>query len=143
MLALDVNVVVTALRPDAERHQTMRSWLEDAVAAPEPVGISDVVLSGVARVLTHRRIFDPPSAIDDVLDELSRLRGADGVVTLVPGPRHWTIFERLCRQTMARGNLVPDAAHAAVAIEHGATMISDDGDFAQFPGLAWRRPLQR
>ena len=143
MLALDVNVLVTALRPDAQDHQAMASWLEDAVAAPEPVGISDVVLSGAARVLTHRRIFDPPSAVDDVLDELSRLRSADGVVTLVPGPRHWMIFERLCRQTRARGNLVADAAHAAVAIEHGATMISDDGDFAQFQGLAWRHPLQR
>ena len=92
MLALDVTVLVTALRPDAE-HQATASWLEDAAAAPEPVGISDVVLSGAARVLTHRRIFDPPSAVDDVLTELSRLRAADGVVTLVPGSRHWTIFE--------------------------------------------------
>lgn len=143
MIALDVNVIVTAMRPDAERHQAMKSWLEDAVSAPEPVGVSDVVLSGVARILTHRRIFDPPSGIDEVLFELSRLRGADGVVTLVPGPRHWTIFDRLCRQTRARGKLVADAAHAAVALEHGATMISDDGDFAQFPGLTWRRPLPR
>lgn len=141
MLAIDVNVIVSALREDASDHRAMKAWLEGAVADPEPVGISDVVLTGAARILTHRRIFDPPTPTDRAVEQLTALREADGVVRLVPGPRHWNIFGKLVVQAQARGNLLADAAHAAVAIEHGATLISKDGDFARFDGLRWRRPL--
>lgn len=141
MLAIDVTVIVSAMREDASDHQAMKAWLEAAVADPEPVGISDVVLTGVARILTHRRIFDPPTPTDRAVEQLTALREADGVVRLVPGPRHWGIFGQLVAQAQARGNLLADAAHAAIAIEHGATLISKDGGFARFAGLRWRRPL--
>ncbi len=142
MLAIDVNVIVSAMREDASDHQAMKAWLEAAVADPEPVGISDAVLTGVARILTHRRIFDPPTPTDQAVEQLTALREADGVVRLVPGPRHWSIFGQLVAAAQARGNLLADAAHAAIAVEHGATLISKDGDFARFAGLRWRRPLE-
>jgi len=47
------------------------------------------------------------------------------------------------RDAGARGKLVADAQHAAVAIEHGCTMVSTDSDFDRFPGLRWRHPLRR
>jgi predicted nucleic acid-binding protein len=37
--------------------------------------------------------------------------------------------------------LIPDAHLAALAIEHGLTLCSTDGDFARFPGLKWTNPL--
>jgi predicted nucleic acid-binding protein len=62
-------------------------------------------------------------------------------VTIAPGPRHWEIFSKLCREADARGNLVADAYLAALAIEFGSEWISTDGDYARFPALKWRRPF--
>jgi hypothetical protein len=62
-------------------------------------------------------------------------------VTLAPGERHWDIFQRLCREVNAKGNLIPDAYLAALAIESGSEWITTDRDYARFPGLRWRHPL--
>jgi len=62
-------------------------------------------------------------------------------VVLIPGPRHWEIFARLCRKIGARGNRVPDAFLAALAIESGSEWMTADRGFARFPGLRWRHPL--
>jgi len=58
-----------------------------------------------------------------------------------PGERHWTIFEDLCARAQVKGNLVADAFLAAMAIENGCEWVSTDRDYARFPGLRWRHPL--
>ncbi len=69
------------------------------------------------------------------------IRSAPGSVQIDSGPRHWTLFTELCRQSQARGNLIPDAYLAALAIESGSEWITMDGDYARFPGLKWSRPF--
>jgi toxin-antitoxin system PIN domain toxin len=69
------------------------------------------------------------------------LRSAPNRVRLEPGERHWDIFTGLCREADVRGNLVPDAWLAALAIESGSEWITTDRDFARFPGLRWRHPF--
>ena len=59
---------------------------------------------------------------------------------VVPQQRHWDIFRKLCEQVNARGNLIPDAYHAALAIESGSEWITMDHDFSRFPGLRWSEP---
>ena len=140
MIALDVNVLISALRRDATDHDGIRQWLEGAVDGTEPVGVSDTVLGGVLRVLTNPRVFASPTPLDVALSQIAALRSHPNVVTLVPGARHWQITERLCRAADARGHLVADAQHAALAVEHGATWISKDRDFARFAELRWRVP---
>ena len=137
----DVNVLVGAYRTDAPEHERMRAWLEAAVLAREAVGLTDAVLAGFVRVVTHPRVFVDPTPLDVALDQAEMLRGAAGVHRVAPGAQHWPIFVELCRGGAARGDLVADAAHAATAIEAGATWISLDRDFARFPGLSWRSPL--
>lgn len=136
----DVNVLVSALRPDAPDHETCRTWLTTTANHPSPFALTSVVLSGAVRVLTHPRVFDPPSRTADVLAELQRLRAHPTAVLVEPGPRHWTLFTGLCEQSDVRGNLVPDAWLAALAIEHGCTLVTRDRDFARFDGLAWETP---
>ncbi|MEN6506639.1 MAG: PIN domain-containing protein [Planctomycetaceae bacterium] len=63
-------------------------------------------------------------------------------VSVAPGSRHWQIFTDLCRQTEARGNIIADAYLAALAIESGCEWISTDRDYARFPDLKWRHPLE-
>lgn len=140
MIVPDVNVLVHAFRSDSERHELCRRWLQDAVAGPETVGLSDAVSIGTARVLTHPRLFSPPAALGAVLDLLGDLRSQDGVVRLVPGAQFISVFERISREADARGNLLADAQHAALAIEHGATLVTFDRDFARFAGLRWHPP---
>ena len=108
---------------------------------PEAVGLSELVLSGVVRVLTHARVFDPPMSIVEALAFVDALRAQPRAVALRPGERHWSLFTALCRDGDARGNLVADAYHAALAIEAGAEFITTDRDFARFPELRWRPPF--
>lgn len=133
----DVNVLVGALRADAPRHAELRSWLEAALRGPEPVGLTDAVLGGTVRVLTHPRVFARPTPLPEALALVDALRAHPNAVRAAAGPRHWDLVAALCRAADARGNLVADAQHAAVAIEHGATWVSQDRDFARFPSLRW------
>lgn len=138
MIIPDVNVLVYAARDDSVRHAEYRDWLVRAMRGPEAVGLSELVLSGVIRVLTHARVFNPPMPIVDALAFVDALRAQPRAVALRPGERHWSLFTALCRDGDARGNLVADAYHAALAIEAGAEFITTDRDFARFPGLRWR-----
>lgn len=140
MVLLDVNVVVNAMRDDAPRHAVAKGYLEGLRAAPEPFGLSDLVLAGALRVLTHPRVFMPPTPVARAQSFVDALRDTPNAVLVAPGPRHWTLFVELLGASGATGNLVSDAWHAALAIEHGCEWVTDDVDFARFPGLRWRRP---
>jgi predicted nucleic acid-binding protein len=75
------------------------------------------------------------------LEFTDRMRNQPNCVPIAPGARHWDIFTSLCRSAGAKGNLVPDAYLAALAIESGSEWITTDRDFSRFPGLRWRHPL--
>ena len=80
--------------------------------------------------------------VAEALTFAEQLRGQPNCVLVSPGTRHWEIFQRLCAEIDARGNMVPDAYLAALAIESGCEWISTDRDFSRFKGLRWRHPLQ-
>jgi toxin-antitoxin system PIN domain toxin len=143
VIACDVNVLVHAFNADDVAHGSYRAWLERAAGGPEPFGLPSVVASGFVRVVTHPKVLAEPLDVVDALDLLADLRAAPAVVPLEPGDRHWAFFDDLCRRTGARGNAVPDAYLAALAIEHGCTWISADRGFARYPGLRFRHPLDQ
>lgn len=138
MIIPDVNIIVGALRLDDPRHSLLADWLAAAVRDPEPVGLPLFVLAGAVRVVTHPKVFRDPTPLACVISDLERLVAEPGVVVL--GEARFATLARLCRQADARGNLVPDAHLAALAIDHGATLVTLDRDFARFPGLVWRGP---
>lgn len=142
MILLDVSVLVYAYREAAPRHPEYRDWLREVTRAREAFGFSELVLSGALRILTHPRVFAPATPLANALDFVEALRRQPNAVEVSPGPRHWDIFTDLCTRANARGNLVADAYLAAVAIEHGCEWITTDRDFARFPGLRWRHPLE-
>jgi toxin-antitoxin system PIN domain toxin len=138
----DVNVLVYAHREDAPHHARYRRWLEKTINGDESYGLSELVLSGFVRVATHPKIFARPSPLPDALAFAEQLRDRPNRVPVAPGARHWGIFCALCAEAGARGNLVPDAYLAAMAIESGCEWITTDRDFSRFKGLRWRHPLQ-
>lgn len=141
MLLADVNVYLYAFRPESPRHAEHREWLTSALDGEEPFGVSDLVLSGFLRIATNHRIYRLPTPPVEALSFCRAVLDAPSALAVRPGPRHWSIFARLCDGLSARGNVVPDAYHAALAIEHGATWVTTDHGFGRFPGLRWQRPL--
>jgi toxin-antitoxin system PIN domain toxin len=141
MLLPDVNVLVYAFREDTDRHVEYRRWLEALLEGAEAYGVSDLVLSGFLRVVTHPRVFARPAPLRKAADFAAAVRGQPNAVALSPGSRHWAIFLDLLAKSDARGNLVPDAYLAALAIETGSEWITTDRDYTRFPGLRWKHPL--
>jgi toxin-antitoxin system PIN domain toxin len=141
MILIDVNVLVYAHRTEARNHADYRRWLEGQLGGEQAYGYSELVLSGFIRVVTHPRVFDPPTPLAKALAFAEALRSQPNAVPMAPGPGHWQVFQNLCRVAEARGNLVADAYLAALAIESGSEWITTDRDYSRFPGLKWRHPL--
>ncbi|MGC9452482.1 MAG: type II toxin-antitoxin system VapC family toxin [Oceanipulchritudo sp.] len=140
MKLVDVNILVTAHREDADLHKDIRSWLEGALRTPPGIAVSDLVLSGFVRIVTHPKIFRKPTPLRDALDFVADFRSRSTVTVVHPGTRHWEVFLDLCGKADARGNHVPDAFHAALAIEYGLEWITLDRGFGRYPGLRWSSP---
>ena len=138
----DVNVLVYAHRQVSPDHHAYRQWLADAINSDQAYGVSVLVLAGFLRIVTHPSVFDPPGGLEDALEFAVQLRDQPNAVRISPGPRHWGIFTRLCVESGARGNLIPYAFFAALAIESGSEWVTTDRDFGRFSGLKWRHPLR-
>ena len=141
MVLADVNVLVYAHREDTEHHLACRNWLESTINGEERYGVSELVLSGFVRITTHPKVFASPSPLTLALEFAEQVREQANAMLIEPGERHWSIFRRLCVEAKAKGNLVPDAYFAALAIEGGCEWITTDRDYSRFPGLRWRSPL--
>lgn len=133
--------MVYALHDGALDHQRYRAWLNSAFTSNDPVGLSDLALSGFVRIVTNPRIFTKPATTVEALDAVDDLRARPNATIVAPRDRHWQTFRRLCIAAQAKGGLVADAYHAALAIESGAEFITTDRDYSRFPGLRWRHPL--
>jgi toxin-antitoxin system PIN domain toxin len=141
MILPDVNVLLYAFRRDSDDHSKYKDWLEDAVNADAAYGIAPQVLGAVVRISTHPTIYRQPSTSAEAFAFCNSLLAPPNATIIRPGDRHWSIFERLSRETRATGNLIQDAWFAALAIESGSEWISTDGDYARFDELRWRRPF--
>ena len=142
MILCDVNVLLYALRSDSDRHNEYRSWLIERLDGPENIGVSELVLSGVVRIATHPRVYRKPSAPSEAFAFADAIRSRPNAVMVAPGQRHWDVFRDLCDGSGAKGNFIPDAYFAALAIEWGCEWVTTDRDYARFPGLKWRHPLE-
>ena len=142
MILTDVNLLVYAHREDFEQHLQYRQWLQHVLESGEPFVMANVVLSGFIRIVTHRRIFSPPSTMAQALEFAAAIRDRGNCVPVSPGPRHWHLFRDLCTLPDVKAGLVTDAYLAALAVEHGCEFATVDGDFARFsPPLRLHRPF--
>ena len=140
MKLLDVNVVLAAHRDTHVHYQTARPWLDGLLRAGGRFSVIDSVAGSFVRLATNRRVFPAPTTVEEAFAYLRALREQPSHIPLAPGPRHLDLFERLCRDADATGDLAADAQVAAVAVEHGGEVVSFDRDFARFAGLRWSRP---
>jgi toxin-antitoxin system PIN domain toxin len=137
----DVNVLMYAFRVDTADHLRYREWLEEVVNGPATFGLAPHILSAVVRVCTHPRIFAVPNDSAEVFEFTNALMSQPNATLVQPGDRHWSLFQQICQDSHATGNLVPDAWNAALAIESGCEWITTDRDYTRFKGLKWRTPF--
>ena len=141
MILADVSILIYAFRSDSQDHKRYNEWLEAVVNGPEAYAVSTQVLSSFIRIATHPRIFQHPSFLQDAVQFARVLQEQPQARVVSPQDRHWAIFEKLCTDSAASGNLVQDAWFAALAIESGCEWITVDRDYARFKGLRWRPPF--
>lgn len=141
MIVLDANILLYAYDAESAQHRPARAFLEKIFSASDPVGLPLQSISAFLRIMTQPGLrigcFSLPEAIEIVEEWLSLPQ----VRLLVPGERHWPIFQRMLIEGHAAGRLVTDAWTAAITIEFGGELQTNDRDFARFPGLRWRNPL--
>ena len=141
MVLLDVNVLVYAHREDVADHSAYLGYVTALAESPGPFGVSELVLSGFLRVVTHPKVFSQPTPLKKAIAFTEALRAQPNCVIQMPGARHWDLFVQLCQQAGAKGNQIPDAYHAALAIETGSEWTTTDRGFGRFRGLRWKHPL--
>lgn len=100
-----------------------------------------MVLGSFLRIVTNGRIYRTPAPMKAALGFANVVRDQPNCAEIEPGDRHWQIFCGLCVRADVKGNLVPDAWLAALAIEKGCELVTADRDYARFAGLVSRHPL--
>lgn len=141
MILVDANLLLYAYHPRAEQHERSRTWLEAALSGPDRVGFAWVTLWAFLRIATNPRVFERPLTVSEAEAAVSSWLAQPAAEILDPGERHWDILRGLMRDGQTTGPLVMDAALAAIALEHGATLCTTDRDFSRFPRLKWMNPL--
>lgn len=142
MMLMDVNVLVYAHREDAKDHYAYRDWLESVINSNSVFGFSELVLSGFIRVVTHPKVFEAPSSLEVAIAFAQQIRSAGNAICLAPGKNHWDLFLQCTQSIVAQGNDIPDAYHAALALEWDCDWVSTDKGFRRFKGLRVRHPLK-
>jgi toxin-antitoxin system PIN domain toxin len=141
-MVLDANLLLYAVHEGADRHEAARAWLTTQLNGPRRVGIPWSSLGAFLRIATHPRAFPRPLSSTAAWDCVTGWLSAPVAWIPQPGPEHARILGQLVAAHDVRGNLVPDAMLAALAIEHGLTLHSTDTDFARFAELRWQDPLR-
>lgn len=140
MRIVDVNVLLHAVNTDSDRHEESRDWLDESLSGAAPVGLAWVALLGFVRIASDRRVFPEPLDVGAALDIVDAWLGAPGAIEIRPGPDHARVLRRLLDGGNGAARLVTDAHLAALAIEHGGTVVTYDTDFARFDGVRWAIP---
>jgi toxin-antitoxin system PIN domain toxin len=137
LIAVDTNILVYAHREEMPLHRKSLDRLTEMAENHIPWAIPVFCLTEFLRVVTHPKVFDPPSSIQDGLEAVGELVRSPSLVVLHPAERFWRLFDDIVRQSGARGNLVYDAQIAAVCLENGVNdLLSEDRDFTRFDGIA-------
>ena len=143
MILVDANILIYAHVESFVQHRPARDWLDQQLNGSARVGLPWVSLLAFLRLVTNPRVFGRPETITDAWAQVRAWLSCEPVWIPEPTDRHTGLLEELIMQPGIQANLVPDAHLAALALEHGLTLCSTDGDFARFQMLRWVNPLAR
>lgn len=140
-MLLDANLLLFAVDERSPFHARALEWLTEELNGEQPVGLPWQSLGAFLRIVTRPRISARPLSPAEAWRYVQDWLACDVSWLAVPTERHATILGELIERYQLRGNLIPDAQLAALAIEHGVGVCSADTDFARFSELSWLNPL--
>lgn len=140
MIIPDLNVLIHASNRQSAFHDRARDWWFSALNGFEPVGLASVVTTGFLRLTTSVDAIAPVS-VEAALSALDTWFSSPVVRWIAPTEHHLQAMRALLIPVHRGGRLANDAHLAALAIEHGGTVYSQDTDFAAFTGVRWVNPL--
>jgi uncharacterized protein len=143
VILVDANLLIYASIDSFREHKAARQWLDECLSGTAPVGLPWASLLAYLRLVTNPRIFTPPVPMAVAWQRVTAWLACEPAWTPAPSERHATRLAELLELPGMHANLVPDAHLAALALEHGLTLCSTDGDFARFPELRWSNPIAR
>ncbi len=141
MIIPDLNLLLYAYDSTSPHHETARDWWVACLNGLEPVGLPRVIVFGFVRLATSARVFSSPLTVKEARQVIGSWLERPNVEELDGGRHHVAHTLDLLVDIRAGGNLVTDAQIAAIALEHGATVFTNDTDFARFPGVQVENPL--
>lgn len=141
-MLIDANILLFAVDEASPFHSSAAAWLARQLNGPRRVGLPWQSLGAFLRIITHPRAADRPLSPDQAWVHVEAWLAAEPAWIPAPTERHADVLGSLIRSYQVRGNLVPDAHLAAVAIEHGLTVFSTDTDFARFNEIRWENPIE-
>jgi toxin-antitoxin system PIN domain toxin len=141
VILVDANILVYSHVESFAQHDTAKDWLDEQINGATSVGMAWESLLAFLRLVTNARVFERPESIAHAWQQVRDWLACDSVWIPQPTERHVAVLNELLSQPGVHANLVPDAHLAALAIEHGLTLCSTDGDFARFSTLRWLNPL--
>ena len=142
MIAVDTNILVFARRAETPFHAKARLLLEGLAQGDQPWALVWVCIYEFLRVVTHPRVFDPPTDLEAALEDLQSLLESPSLVLLGEGPAHLAAMRQTLLSGRATGNLVHDGHIAALLLENGVReLLTADRDFSRFPQIRIRDPF--
>jgi uncharacterized protein len=141
VILIDANILIYSHVESFAQHDTARRWLDAKINEGTSVGMPWESLLAFLRLVTNARVFERPEPVAQAWQQVRNWLACDSVWIPQPTERHAGVLDELLGRPGVHANLVPDAHLAALAIEHGLTLCSTDGDFARFPALRWLNPI--
>jgi toxin-antitoxin system PIN domain toxin len=141
VILVDANVLLYAANRAAPEHARARAWLDARLNGSVPVGLPWPALMAFVRLASNPAILRHPASPAEAWRQVDEWLACEPSWTPLPGDKHRAIVGGFLKASWMTSRLVPDAHLAALAIEHGLTLQSTDGDFARFAGLKWENPL--
>jgi len=141
VILIDANILVYAANHSAPEYEAAHRWLDAQLSGTDRVGLPWPSLLAFVRLVSNPLVVRHPVSVAEAWRQVQEWVQCDNVWVPQPTDQHAEILGALCLSAFMTARLVPDAHLAALAIEHGLTLCSTDGDFAKFPNLTWKNPL--
>lgn len=141
MILVDANLLIYAANQSAPEHERARGWLDDRLNGTVPLGLPWPSLLAFVRLATNPMVVRHPVTPGAAWRQVDDWLTCEPAWIPLPGRSHREIIGELLKASWMTSRLVPDAHLASLAIEHGLTLHSTDGDFARFAELRWENPL--
>jgi toxin-antitoxin system PIN domain toxin len=142
LIAVDTNILVYAHRQDSPWHMQAATCLRQVAEGDASWALPWPCVHEFLSIVTHPRIYSPPTAAQRALDQVSDWFRAPGLVLIGETSGYWDVLQRLIKEAKIAGPRVHDARVAALCVHHGVTELwTADRDFSRFPEVSARNPL--